>query len=134
MVGAHRISSGVRFHARLLPWSLAAIVPGTSAKPARRLVMSISEWLFNPSGLTPHGFCLLWAPGLIFLHAASDAVIGLAYFSIPLALASFSAQRKDLEYGWVAYLFVAFILACGMTHLMSILTLWVPAYGIEGII
>ena len=52
--------------------------------------MSISEWLFNPSGLTPHGFCLLWAPGLIFLHAASDAVIGLAYFSIPLALASFS--------------------------------------------
>jgi two-component sensor histidine kinase len=96
--------------------------------------MSIYDWLFNPSGLTPHGFCLLWAPGLIALHTASDAIIGLAYFSIPLALASFAAQRKDLEFNWVIYLFVAFILACGTTHLMSIITLWSPAYGIEGII
>ncbi|HXI99967.1 MAG TPA: histidine kinase dimerization/phosphoacceptor domain -containing protein [Micropepsaceae bacterium] len=96
--------------------------------------MSIWDWLFNPSGLTAHGFCLSWAPGLIAVHVLSDSVIGLAYFSIPLALASFAAQRKDLEYGWVAYLFVAFILACGLTHLMSILTLWSPAYGIEGII
>ena len=96
--------------------------------------MSLYDWLFNPSGLTPHGFCLLWAPGLIVLHAASDALIGLAYFSIPWALASFAAQRKDLEYGWVIQLFVAFILACGTTHFMSILTLWSPAYGIEGII
>ena len=96
--------------------------------------MSIYDWLFNPSGLTPHGFCLLWAPGLIVLHAASDAIIGLAYFSIPLALAAFVNRRKDLEYSWVVYLFVAFILACGTTHLMSILTLWSPAYGIEGII
>jgi PAS domain S-box-containing protein len=96
--------------------------------------MSIWEWLFNPSGLTAHGFCLVWAPGLITLHAGSDAVIGLSYFSIPLALAAFTAQRKDLEYSWVVYLFVAFILACGMTHLMAILTLWTPAYGVEGII
>jgi two-component sensor histidine kinase len=96
--------------------------------------MSLYEWLFNPSGLTPHGFCLLWAPGLIALHAVSDAIVGLAYFSIPLALASFASQRKDLEYGWVIHLFVAFILACGTTHLMSILTLWSPAYGIEGVI
>jgi len=96
--------------------------------------VSLYDWLFNPSGLTPHGFCLLWAPGLIVLHAASDAIIGLAYFSIPLALASFASQRKDLEYSWIIHLFVAFILACGTTHLMSILTLWSPAYGIEGII
>jgi len=96
--------------------------------------VSLYDWLFNPSGLTPHGFCLLWAPGLIVLHAASDAIIGLAYFSIPLALASFASQRKDIEYSWIIQLFVAFILACGTTHLMSILTLWSPAYGIEGII
>jgi two-component sensor histidine kinase len=96
--------------------------------------MSLWDWLFNPSGLTPHGFCLLWAPGLIAVHVISDAVIGLAYFSIPLALAALMSRRRDLEYGWVVYLFVAFILACGMTHLMAILTLWVPAYGIEGII
>lgn len=96
--------------------------------------MTLSDWLFNPSGLTPHGFCLLWVPGLIYLHATSDAVIGIAYFSIPLALAAFAARRKDLQYSWVIQLFIAFILACGTTHFMSILTLWVPVYGIEGII
>jgi two-component sensor histidine kinase len=96
--------------------------------------MNLWDWLFNPSGLTPHGFCLTWAPGLIWLHAASDAVIGLSYFSIPLALAWFVKQRGDLEYRWVINLFVAFILACGMTHMMSIVTLWSAAYGIEGLI
>ncbi len=96
--------------------------------------MSIWDWLLNPAGLTPHGFCLSWAPGLVWLHAATDAIIGLAYFSVPLALASFARQRRDLQYGWVIYLFVALILACGATHLMSILTLWLPVYGVEGII
>jgi two-component sensor histidine kinase len=96
--------------------------------------MSISDWLLNPAGLTPHGFCLSWAPGLVWLHAGSDAIIGLAYFSVPLALASFARKRRDLKYSWVIYLFVAFILACGATHLMSIFTLWFPAYGIEGVI
>jgi two-component sensor histidine kinase len=96
--------------------------------------MSILDWLFNPTGLTAHGFCLSWAPGLIALHVASDIIIGLAYFSIPLALASFVRQRPDVKYGWVAYLFVAFIMACGTTHLFSIITLWVPAYGVEGLV
>lgn len=96
--------------------------------------MSLWDWLFNPSGLTAHGFCLTWAPGLIALHVAADAATGLAYFSIPIALAFVAVRRPDLKYGWVAYLFVAFILACGATHVMSIFTLWVPAYGIEGLI
>ena len=96
--------------------------------------MSIWDWLLNPSGLTAHGFCLSWAPGLIWLHAGSDAIIGLAYFSIPMALAAFARGRSDLRYGWVLYLFVAFILACGTTHLMSIVTLWTPVYGVEGLI
>lgn len=98
--------------------------------------MTVWDWLLNPAGLTAHGFCLSWAPGLIALHAGSDAVIGLAYFSIPLALAWFVRERRDLEpeHRGVVVLFVAFILACGTTHLFSILTLWVPAYGIEGLV
>ena len=96
--------------------------------------MSFWDWLFNPSGLTPHGFCLSWAPGLVAVHAGSDAVIGLAYFSIPLAIAAFIRQRPDIKYSWVAYLFVAFILACGATHFLAILTLWAPIYGIEGVV
>jgi hypothetical protein len=40
--------------------------------------MSIVDWLLDPTGLTAHGFCLSWAPGLVALHAGSDAIIGLA--------------------------------------------------------
>ncbi|MBB6250617.1 sensor histidine kinase [Nitrospirillum iridis] len=96
--------------------------------------MTISDWLLDPSGLTPHGFCLSWLPGLIWLHAGSDAIIGLSYFSIPLTLAWFVRRRDDLAYRWVGHLFVAFILACGLTHILSIMTLWVPAYGAEGVV
>jgi two-component sensor histidine kinase len=88
----------------------------------------------NPAGLTAHGFCLSWAPGLVALHAASDAITALAYFCVPAALIYFVRQRPDFQYGWVFYLFVGFILACGATHLMAIVTLWLPVYGIEGVI
>lgn len=96
--------------------------------------MQIFDWLIYPVNLTPHGYCLLWAPGLIWLHAVSDTIIALAYFSIPLALVWFVHQRRDLEFRWVFLLFVGFIMACGMTHVMGVLTLWVAAYGLEGII
>jgi len=94
----------------------------------------IWNWLVNPTGLTPHGFCLTWAPGLIWTHAIADIVIGLAYFSIPVALSYFVVRRKDLEFRWIVYLFVGFIMACGLTHFVSVYVLWVAAYGVEGII
>jgi len=96
--------------------------------------MRFWDALFEPAGLTAHGFCLSWEPGLIGLHAVSDAMIGIAYFSIPLALASLTRQRSDLKFSWMIYAFVCFIVACGTTHLFSILTLWVPAYGVEGMV
>ena len=92
------------------------------------------NWLVNPTGLTPHGFCLTWAPGLIWTHAIADIVIGLAYFSIPVALSFFVVRRQDLEFRWIVYLFVAFIMACGLTHFLAVYVLWVAAYGIEGIV
>lgn len=92
------------------------------------------NWLVNPTGLTPHGFCLTWAPGLIWTHAISDIIIGTAYFSIPVALSYFVVRRKDLEFRWIVYLFVAFIMACGLTHFMAVYVLWVAAYGAEGLI
>ncbi len=90
--------------------------------------------MIDGSDLTPHGFCLLWEPGLIWLHAISDGVIALAYFSIPIALIVFVARRRDLGFNWVFVLFAVFILACGLTHVMDIATLWWPAYWAQGII
>jgi signal transduction histidine kinase/ActR/RegA family two-component response regulator len=96
-------------------------------------MMAFFERLLNTSMYSPHGICLLWEPELIWLHVVSDAVIALAYFSIPFALAIFVSKRRDVEFGWVFWAFAIFIMACGVTHVMSIYTLWVPIYGIEGI-
>ncbi|WP_052389857.1 hybrid sensor histidine kinase/response regulator [Belnapia moabensis] len=94
----------------------------------------LARWLLDPFGLTPHGFCLLWEPWLIWTHALSDVSIGLAYFSIPLALISFARRRRDLVFKPVLWLFAAFILLCGAGHWLDLLTLWVPAYGLEGLV
>jgi PAS domain S-box-containing protein len=96
------------------------------------MLATVAEWLFDPQGLTPHGFCLLWQPGVIALHAGSNLLTGLAYFSIPLAIAYFAARRPDLASGPVIWLFVAFILLCGATHFLGIATIWIPAYGLQG--
>src|SRR5882757_9297856 len=92
------------------------------------------ERILDSLMLSPHGVCLLWEPELIWLHVISDALIATAYFSIPFALAILVSKRRDLKFGWVYWAFGIFILACGMTHVLSIYTLWVPVYGIEGLV
>ena len=92
------------------------------------------ERLLDSSMLSPHGICLLWEPELIWLHVVSDASIAAAYFSIPFALAILVTKRRDLKFGWVYWAFAIFIMACGLTHVLSIYTLWVPIYGIEGMV
>ena len=95
---------------------------------------SALERLLDSSMFSPHGICLLWEPELIWLHVVSDAVIAVAYFSIPFALAIIVSKRRDFQFGWIGWSFAAFIMACGLTHIFSIITLWVPIYGIEGIV
>jgi PAS domain S-box-containing protein len=90
--------------------------------------------LLDTRMLNPHGICLLWRPELIWTHAVSDTLIGLAYFSIPLALAAFLYRRRDIRFGWVVWMFVGFILLCGVTHFLAVATLWTPIYGIEALV
>ena len=85
-------------------------------------------------GFMPHGMCYLWEPSILWTHVLSDAVIALAYFSIPAALAISSIRRPDLVYRPVIWSFVAFILLCGATHLFSIWTVWNPLYQVEGLL
>lgn len=88
---------------------------------------------FETGALNPHGICLLWRPALLWTHAGSDSLIGLAYFSIPLALGAFVYRRPDVRFGWLVWMFVAFILLCGVTHFMAVWTLWHADYGIEAL-
>ncbi len=90
--------------------------------------------LFFSRQYMPHGNCYLWQPQLLWLHILSDALIALAYYSIPLFLIYFVGQRKDIPFKAIFILFSLFILSCGTSHLMSIWTLWHPDYWVSGFI
>src|ERR1700704_4598637 len=89
---------------------------------------------FDSTQLSPHGVCLLWQPGLIWLHVVSDGLIAAAYFSIPIVLGTLVSKRPDIDFGWVLWAFAIFITACGTTHLLGIWTLWFPDYVAEGVV
>ena len=80
----------------------------------------------------PHGMCLLWEPWLLALWIGSDSLIVAAYFAIPFALLQVLRKRNDIRQRGLVTLFAAFILLCGVTHMFSILTLWVPVYPLMG--
>jgi PAS domain S-box-containing protein len=88
--------------------------------------------LFSEEGFMPHGMCYLWRPGVLSLHVASDALITLAYASIPFTLVYFVRKRKDLEFSWIFVCFAIFIIACGTTHAMEIWVIWHPNYWLSG--
>ncbi len=88
---------------------------------------------FGIKELIPHGYCLSWSPLLLWLNVISDLLITLAYYSIPLTLIYFLRRRKDLPYPALVALFAAFIVACGTTHLLSAVTVWIPLYWLDGL-
>src|ERR1700744_4058286 len=90
------------------------------------------EHLFSSNGFMPHGMCYLWRQDVLALHVLSDSLITLAYFSIPFTLLYFVRQRRDLQFNWMFVCFAVFIIACGTTHLLEILTIWHPVYWLSG--
>ena len=67
--------------------------------------------------------------GLGWLLIGTDLAIACSYFAIPLTMAIVLSHRKeDIPYPWLWGLFVVFIVACGMTHLVHV---WSAASGYE---
>jgi signal transduction histidine kinase len=89
---------------------------------------------FFAGDYAPHGYCLMWHPGLVWTHVISDALIAAAYFSIPIALVTFVRKRPDVAFGKMFWLFALFILSCGFTHVMGIWNLWHGDYAAEATI
>lgn len=66
------------------------------------------------------------------LWAGSDLLIFISYMLIPLAIGMVIRRRPDITYKALVALFAAFILLCGLTHAMGIVTLWYPIYPFTG--
>jgi len=89
--------------------------------------LAVSEFM-------PHGYCYLWDPWLVWLNVFSDGLITLSYYCIPLVLIYFVHRRRDLPFNWIFWMFAAFILACGTTHLMEIWNVWHANYLLAGMV
>jgi len=75
----------------------------------------------------------MWDPWIVWLHVASDSVIAISYYFIPVALIYFVHKRRDLPFHGIFIMFGAFILGCGTTHIMEVWTVWHATYLISGI-
>ncbi|OKH38777.1 hypothetical protein NIES2119_09320 [[Phormidium ambiguum] IAM M-71] len=95
-------------------------------------MQEIFKSLLFSDNFVPHGHCYLWNPGLVWLHILSDGLIALAYYSIPMMLAYFVYKRDDLPFKSIFFLFGAFIITCGTTHILEVWTLWHPDYWLSG--
>jgi signal transduction histidine kinase len=89
--------------------------------------------LFESKGFMPHGHCYLWQPDVLWTHVAGDVLTVTSYFMIPVGLVIFMTRRKDLQFKEVFLLFGAFILSCGFTHLIDVITIWIPLYRLESL-
>ncbi len=83
----------------------------------------------------PRWFCGEWTEFHGWLYIISDLLIWAAYFAIPLSIYYFMIKRKhDLPYVKVFWLFIFFILLCGLTHLIDAVIFWYPMYRLSAFI
>lgn len=80
----------------------------------------------------PHETSISWDVPLLSLYVISDFLIVLACVTISIGIIYFVTKRNDLAFKSLYYLFAAFILFCGLTYAMSIITLWFPLYYLAG--
>lgn len=89
--------------------------------------------IFDTSDFPARWQCGNWSPGLGWLHITADLLTFAAYTAIPCVLAFFVLRRKDVAFPRVLWLFCAFIMACGIVHLIEATIFWHPWYRLSGV-
>jgi signal transduction histidine kinase len=87
---------------------------------------------------SPHPYCSLETPGLLWTNVIMDTLIAASYAIVFSCLTWMAADLRKLtrfnRYLWIFTSFGLFILACGGTHLMDALNLWWPHFGLASAI
>ncbi len=90
--------------------------------------------LLDTSDWPPRWYCGNWTDFHGWLYILSDIGIWAAYFAIPILLLTLLQKRSDIPFHKIFFLFVAFILLCGLTHLMDAVVFWWPAYRLSALL
>lgn len=92
----------------------------------------VAKSLFDDRTFMPHVFCYRGNPPLVWTHAITDLLIGCSYVVISAVLTWLVHRaRRDIPFSWVFLAFGLFIVACGATHFMEVLTLWRAKYWLS---
>ena len=84
----------------------------------------------SPS-LMPHAVCWRQDQNLIWTMAVTNAITFLSYFTICIALLYLARKTRGAvarDWGFFLVGFGVFIVACGSTHLLEVITTWIPVF------
>ncbi|MBX2900627.1 MAG: two-component sensor histidine kinase [Cyclobacteriaceae bacterium] len=93
--------------------------------------------LFSTSLWPARWHCGTWTPLHGWTYIISDLIIWLSYFAIPGILVFFYLRKgrsEGVPFHKIFLLFVGFILACGLTHLIDAAIFWWPAYKLSALL
>ena len=90
--------------------------------------------MFNTSNWPPRWHCGTWTDFHGWVYIISDIAIWASYFLIPVLLIRMITRRKDVPFLKIFWLFGAFIILCGTTHLIDAAIFWWPAYRLSAFV
>ena len=100
--------------------------------------MPLWKWifvvLFTPRYFEPHWVHFADDPLLLWVTVVANVWIFVAYTLIPIALIYFIWKRRELLFSSVFWLFGAFIVLCGLHHIVHVVTFWYPIYYFQALI
>ena len=96
--------------------------------------MELPPALLSTPGFTVQADVLAGNTSLFWLHAISNGVILLAFYSIPLVLLAFLRHRTDFPGRWLLLLLGGFAVLSGTQHLLQLWNPWHPDGGLAGIV
>ncbi len=87
----------------------------------------------SPS-LMPHAVCWRGDQNLIWTMVVTNGITFLSFFSICLTLFYLARKtRRSIPRDWAFFVvgFALFIVACGSTHLLEVITTWNPVFWVD---
>ncbi len=103
-------------------------------QPLSSQISHFFSHLFDTSDWPARWHCGTWSDFHGWLYIASDLLIFASYYAIPVLLARMLTRRHDIPFPKIIWLFGAFIILCGTTHLLDAFIFWWPAYRLSALV
>ena len=95
-------------------------------------LMWFSSRTLLAANFLPHWYCYLGNQRLLWSNVIADLIIGISYVVISSTLAWLVRRAgPDLPYSSFFWAFGLFIVSCGATHFMEVVTVWRPVYWLS---